>query len=304
MKTLLIALGLFSCFALVGGCAWTHPHHAIAKHAEECAPSPVMPKELCKVSLDTYVIEPPDILVVEVIRNMPKHPYALRAGDVIGVQVSGTPEDAPITGAFTVQPGGAIQLGVNYGAVNVGKMTVVEAQAEILKYLGDNYLKNPNVSVTLVEMSSKQQIAGQHLVGPDGTITLGSYGSVPLAGVTLAGAKQLIETHLSQYLEDPEVSVDIFGYNSKVYYVITEGGGLGDSVTRFPVTGNETVLDAIANVNGLTQVSSKKIWIARAVPHSQQTMILPVDWRARTTTNGGTTFQPTTSATWPASSRG
>ena len=62
--------------------------------------------------------------------------------------------------------------------------------------------------------------------------------------------------------------------------MITEGGGLGDGVTRFPITGNETVLDAIANINGLTQVSSKKIWIARPTPHCNQTQVLPVDWRA------------------------
>ena len=54
---------------------------------------------------------------------------------------------------------------------------------------------------------------------------------------------------------------------------------MGDNVRRLPVTGNETVLDAISQVNGLSQVSSKKIWIARPAPHNfgcQQ--ILPIDW--------------------------
>ena len=72
-------------------------------------------------------------------------------------------------------------------------------------------------------------------------------------------------------------------YNSKVYYVITQGAGLGDSVRRLPVTGNETVLDAISQINGLSQVSSKKIWIARPAPHNfgcQQ--ILPIEWDAIT----------------------
>ena len=80
-------------------------------------------------------------------------------------------------------------------------------------------------------------------------------------------------------------------YNSKVYYVVTQGAGLGDSVHRLPVTGSETVLDAISNVGGLSQVSSKKMWIARPAPHQfgcQQ--ILPIDWDgiaqgARTETN-------------------
>ena len=57
--------------------------------------------------------------------------------------------------------------------------------------------------------------------------------------------------------------MDVVAYNSKVYYIITQGAGLGDSVRRLPVTGNETVLDAISQIGGLSQVSSKNIWIAR-----------------------------------------
>jgi protein involved in polysaccharide export with SLBB domain len=129
-------------------------------------------------------------------------------------------------------------------------------------------------------MSGRQQIAGQHLVGPDGSVTLGSYGSVPVVGQTLLQAKQAIERHLANFLENPEVSVDVFAYNSKVYYVITEGAGSGDSVTRFPITGNETVLDAISNVNGLQSVSSKRIWIARPTPGADGVQVLPVDWQA------------------------
>src|SRR5690606_944088 len=54
---------------------------------------------------------------------------------------------------------------------------------------------------------------------------------------------------------------------------------LGDGITRVPITGNETVLDAIAQVNGLSRLASKKIWIARPVPGSQQCeQILPVNW--------------------------
>ena len=58
---------------------------------------------------------------------------------------------------------------------------------------------------------------------------------------------------------------------------------MGDNVRRLPITGNETVLDAISQVNGLSQVSSKKIWIARPAPHNfgcQQ--ILPIEWDAIT----------------------
>jgi polysaccharide export outer membrane protein len=218
------------------------------------------------------------MLVVEAIHVVPKSPYLLRTGDLIAINVLGTLPDAPISGAFPVQPGGMVNLGAPYGTVKVTKMTVEQAQAAILTALMAQ-TKEPVVTVSLVEMSGKQQIAGQHLVGPDGTVTLGSYGSVSVVGLTLAQSKEAIERHLSRELEDPVVAVDVFAYNSKVYYVITEGAGTGDGVTKFPITGNDTVLDALANINGTTEVSSKKIWIARPVPHSAELEILPVDWQ-------------------------
>jgi polysaccharide export outer membrane protein len=68
-----------------------------------------------------------------------------------------------------------------------------------------------------------------------------------------------------------------------VYYVIMDGGGYGEQVIRLPCTGNETVLDAISQVNGLSQVSSKKIWISRPAPSElEASQILDVHWRAIT----------------------
>ncbi|MBY0227772.1 MAG: hypothetical protein K2W96_00690, partial [Gemmataceae bacterium] len=69
----------------------------------------------------------------------------------------------------------------------------------------------------------------------------------------------------------------------------TDGAGFGQQVYKFPVTGNETVLDAITNVAGLPAVASnKKIWVARPAPANHPCLqVLPVDWRA--ITEGGAT---------------
>ena len=240
-----------------------------------------IPRELSKVVLPTYTIEPPDILLVDAIHIVPRHPYHLRTLDVLGIEVGGTLPDAPISGAYPVEPGGLVKLGIQYGSVKVAGMTVEEAKDAIEEHLR-NYLKEPHVWVTLVDMVGRQQIAGEHLVKPDGTVTLGSYGNVSVVGHTILGAKRAIEAHLSQFLENPEVSVDVFAFNSKVYYVITQGAGLGDGVFRFPITGNETVLDAISQINGLEQVSSKRIWIARPTREPGNIQVLPVSWDAVT----------------------
>ncbi len=144
-----------------------------------------------------------------------------------------------------------------------------------------------------------QPIAGPHLVRPDGTMSLGYYGSVFVAGMTLDQAREAVYQKLKESLKEKgiqaelrsasDVNVDVIAYNSKVYYIITDGAGYGAQVYRVPVTGNETVLDAIGQINGLPAVASKKcIWVARRTEGTggaQQ--VLPVDWK-NITQQGGT----------------
>ncbi len=254
-------------------------------------PPPVdVPRELTKTSLPAYTLEPPDILLIDAIRVVPKEPYRLSALDALLINVEGTYPDQPIQGIFTVLAGGAVELGFTYGAVPLAGLTVTQAREAIEAHLR-RFLQAPRATVTLAEAAAKQQIAGEHLVCPDGTVNLGTYGLVYVAGQTIDQATCTIENHLAQFLEAPDVAVDVFAYNSKVYYVITEGGGYGDSVTRIPISGNETVLDAISQVSGLQAVSSKKIWVARPGPGNADCYtVMPVDWRgitkgADTTTN-------------------
>ena len=146
-----------------------------------------------------------------------------------------------------------------------------------------------------------QRVSGQHLVRPDGTVGVGIYGSVLVAGKTLEAAREdvarAVYSKMSQKpqihpetkkpIEPPTfkdvldgVSVDVLAYNSSVYYVITDGAGLGEQVYRFPVTGSETVLDAISHINGLPVVASpRRIWVARRNPGTNHDSIYPVDWK-------------------------
>jgi polysaccharide biosynthesis/export protein len=240
-----------------------------------------MPRELSKTVMPEYVIEPPDILTIETVHAVPKAPYALKTLDVLSIRALGTLPDAPIGGAYPIEPGGAINLGAPYGVVSVAGKTVPEAQEAILAHL-KSFLKEPDIAVSLAELGASQRLVGEYLVGPDGTVTLGSYGSVSVVGLTIAQAKHMIEQHLQQFLDDPVISLNIFAYNSKNYYVVLQGAELGDAVYRFPITGNETVLDAISQINGLEQVSSKKMWIARPSEDQCDCQVLPVDWYAVT----------------------
>src|SRR5262249_56912683 len=131
----------------------------------------------------------------------------------------------------------------------------------------------------LTQFRGMQQIRGEHLVRPDGTVSLGIYGSVPVAGLTLMEAKLTIEAYLTQYLEKPEISVDVAGYNSHVYYVIFDGAGYGEHVFRLPVTGKETVRDAIGQVNGLPPVAWEHKIFVEGPSHDREELVLASAWR-------------------------
>jgi polysaccharide export outer membrane protein len=275
---LIVGLLVAACLGGVG-CRTTAPGHAAPMPGEVTG---IPPRELDKAILPPYRIEPPDILMIDAVQVVPKAPYQLKVLDVLAIRVQGTLPDEPIDGLYPVGPDGTVDLGFSNGRVRVVGMTVEQVEQAIEAHLRQS-LTEPKVDVSLAQLAAQQQIVGEHLVAPDGTVTLGTYGSVLVVGRTIAEAKHAIEQHLSQYLADPEVSVDVFAYNSKVYYVITQGAGLGDGVYRFPITGNETVLDAISQINGLEQVSSKQIWVARAGRDCYGCdRILPVNWNAIT----------------------
>jgi polysaccharide export outer membrane protein len=201
-----------------------------------------VPVELAKVSFPPYVVEPPDQLLIEVVTITEEPKRILNAA------------------------------GTEYIPVTDGKgKTVTEFKAFSLPV---------------------QQVSGQFSVRPDGTVLLGIWGTVRVAGLTLEQIAEAVRDQIASQ-EDPtkpgtggikketlRVIVDVLQYNSKRYYVIFDGGGNGEQVVPFPVTGSETVLDAIGNVNGLPAVASKRnIWVARRTPHIGQTQqILPVDW--------------------------
>lgn len=282
----LLAIWLAAC-ASAGGCAHAPPR------GDQIVP-PDVPVELNKVTQPEYVIEVPDILSINAIQAVPRQPYKIQAFDALSVTALYTLPNKPLAGVFAVDPEGVLDLGPDYKRVRVAGMTAQEAERAIEAHLASKEvgLAKPMVSVTVAQTRGLQQIGGEHLVRADGTVYLGTYGSVRVVGLTLTQARQKIEAHLGAFLHEPEITLDVLAYNSKVLYVIFDGAGVGQQVTRLPFTGNETVLDAISQMNGLGPVSDKNyIWVARpAPPKGGCDQILPVDWngitmRGQTATN-------------------
>jgi polysaccharide export outer membrane protein len=165
------------------------------------------------------------------------------------------------------------------------------------------------VLVEVLEALPGRPISGERLVRPDGKISLGFYGDVYIAGLTISEVKEKIVLHLRKYLTDevlglveidPEsgsgklddkgklitiepkdsdrVFVDVTAYNSKNYYVLGDVGAPG----RLPITGNETVLDAIQFAGGLIPTAApQNIRLVRpAPPGACCEQLLPVNLAA------------------------
>ena len=173
------------------------------KTPEEKIAASNIPREFNKVSMPDYVVEPPDIIVVEVLEALPGR---------------------PITGERLVRPDGKISLGF-YGDIYVAGLTTTEIKEKVVLHLR------------------------QYL--PDS-----------LLGLQIYEGKELTPVNV-----DPDktnrVFVDIAAYNSKVYYVQGDVGTPG----RLPITGNETVLDAIQYAGGLIPTASvPNIRLVRPAP--------------------------------------
>ena len=172
--------------------------------------------------------------------------------------------------------------------------------------LGDYVVEPPDLLlVEVLEALPGRPISGERLVRPDGKISLGFYGDVYVAGLTLPEVKEKIILRLQTFLTDdglglvdldadghPKIDpqtgkpvridpkdsaavfVDVTAYNSKFYYV--QGAVVVPG--RLQVTGNETILDAINLAGGLTPEANRdKVVLYRHEDAHGPIKALPVD---------------------------
>ncbi len=189
---------------------------------------------------------------------------------------------------------------------------------ELNKVSMPEYIVEPPdiIVVEVLEALPGRPISGERLVRPDGTISLDFYGNVYVAGLTVQEIKEKIVIHLRKYLSDDvlglidyeldengdpdftkpiplapkdsdRIFIDVTAYNSKVYYVMGDVNAPG----RLPITGNETVLDALTYAGGLSPTASvPNIRLVRpAPPGACCDQLLPVNYEAIVHTGDTTT---------------
>jgi protein involved in polysaccharide export with SLBB domain len=193
-----------------------------------------------------------------------------------------------LRGLLVLVTGVAIGLAVGVAGRNATRTRFLNLPSEAQQVLLSPHAIRPPDLLT-IELVGKlsavhPEISGEHLVAHDGTVNLGPFGRVTVAGKTIEEARRAIEQHLSKHMKSPRVTVDVSAYNSKKYYVIVQEGGR-QAVHSLPMSGSETVLDAVSAVSAagdLIDTSAKTVWIARPQGKSGGREVLRVDWEGIT----------------------
>jgi protein involved in polysaccharide export with SLBB domain len=127
-------------------------------------------------------------------------------------------------------------------------------------------------------LESPVRLPGDQPVLPDGTIQLGRYGRLPVAGKTVEQIEIEVNGLIKGQVADAgPIVVRLVTRDSKVYYVLGEVNAPG----AFQFKGRETVLDAIIAAGGLTSGASRKsIILTRPTPPDSCRIVLPVSYYA------------------------
>ncbi|MFM7131732.1 MAG: polysaccharide biosynthesis/export family protein [bacterium] len=134
----------------------------------------------------------------------------------------------------------------------------------------------------------------ESVVAQDGMADLGFVGRVYLAGLSVDHAEAVIAQRLEEYARQNritvasplKVSIKVDESKSKYYYVM----GKGVQQARFPVSGRDTVLDAVMTAQIKSNALLEKTYVVRPHPGGLPDKVMAVDWlairdRGDTTTN-------------------
>ncbi|MFO0911070.1 MAG: polysaccharide biosynthesis/export family protein [Isosphaeraceae bacterium] len=144
------------------------------------------------------------------------------------------------------------------------------------------YVVEPPDELELAVRPATDDLSSTNLtVQADGNLDLGFAGDVYVAGLTLEQIEQKIALHLDQLAAAKgdrtryKVSVRLAnGSQSKYYYVL----GTVNTQGKFPVSGNDTVLDAILTAGLKSNSYPEKAYLVRPRPAGGPDQILKIDW--------------------------
>jgi polysaccharide biosynthesis/export protein len=115
--------------------------------------------------------------------------------------------------------------------------------------------------VLTITVFGESDLSGKYTVEPDGTFTFPLIGRVTAGGITIREFEQALKKHLSDgFLKNPQVVIAIEKFRSQRILVMGEVRAPGEYV----LTGDMTLLAALARAGGTSPAASREIVIVRA----------------------------------------
>jgi polysaccharide export outer membrane protein len=108
--------------------------------------------------------------------------------------------------------------------------------------------------IVFVKVWREPDLSGEHMVRPDGRISLPLVSDVDAAGHTPEQLAKTIAGGLSKYMNEPEVNVAVRVINSKFYFIQGEVLKPG----KYPLLIPTTVLQALVNAGGFQEFANRK----------------------------------------------
>lgn len=157
----------------------------------------------------------------------------------------------------------------------------------------EDYILEPTDIVSLeltsdaIPEDALEEINGNHLIGPDGSITLGKFGRVNIEELTLEECSEAVRFHLAKQLDEKpiEIKTDLFAANSKRYCITFMSAEHGEQTMIFTYAGNTTIADALRELNSeksleLQEGTNKNFHVLRSEKPGKPVQMIPVDFDA------------------------
>ena len=141
-----------------------------------------------------------------------------------------------------------VLLGMPMGCASVPKEALDEATRPVSK----DFLLGPE-DVLEVTVWRNQDLSRIVVVRPDGKISLPLIGDVQASGLNSSQVAAKIAARLTEFKENPNVSVSLKEVNSYFIYVLGEVLKPG----KYPLKSYATVLQGVSMAGGFTQFASK-----------------------------------------------
>lgn len=129
-----------------------------------------------------------------------------------------------------------------------------------------DYVIGPQ-DVLTVAVYDHPDLSGRFTVEGDGTLTFPLIGRVKAAGLTLRALEEALTVRFADgYLKNPQVSVSVDEYKSQRVFLMGEVRVPG----AYQLTGDMTVLEALAKAGGVLQTAAEEVLVVRPASTSKQ----------------------------------